>query len=76
MFEKSGDLDGKINRRVCVSRKIIGSKAKFPRSKCLSQKAKLTIYNIVLLPNLLHDLKSWVCLEKHRSKLSAISKLI
>jgi hypothetical protein len=38
---------------------------------CFSHKAKRAVYNAVLLPNLLHGSESWVCLEKHRSKLNA-----
>jgi hypothetical protein len=40
--------------------------------KCLSHKAKLAVYNAVLLATLLHGSESWVCLEKHRSKLNAV----
>jgi hypothetical protein len=35
VFEKSGSMDGEINRRVCAGRKVVGTMAKLTRSKCL-----------------------------------------
>jgi hypothetical protein len=72
VFEKSGSMDGEINRRVCVNRKVVGTMAMLARSRCLSHKARLASYNAVLLPILLLGLESWVFLEKHRSKLNAV----
>jgi hypothetical protein len=72
VFEKSGSMDGEINRRVYAGRKVVGTMAKLTRSKRLSHKAKLAVYNAVLLPTLLHGSECWVCLEKHRSKLNAV----
>jgi hypothetical protein len=65
-------MDGEINRRVCAGRKVVGTMAKFSRSKCLSHKAKLAVCNAVLLPIILHGSEPWVCLEKHRSKLNGV----
>jgi hypothetical protein len=69
VFEKSGIMNGEINRRVCAGMKVVSTMAKFTRSKCLSHKAKLAVYNAVLLPTLLHGSESWMCQKKHRGKL-------
>jgi hypothetical protein len=34
LFEKSGSMDGEINRRVCAGRKVVGTMAKLTRNVC------------------------------------------
>jgi hypothetical protein len=42
------------------------------RSEVFSTKAKLAVYNSVLVPTLMYGLESWVCQEQHKSKLNAV----
>jgi Reverse transcriptase (RNA-dependent DNA polymerase)/Endonuclease-reverse transcriptase len=72
MFQENGSLDGEINRRVQAGRRVVGAMAGLARSEVLSTKAKLAVYNSVLVPTMLYGSESWVCQEKHRSKVNAV----
>lgn len=72
MFSEKGSIDSEIDRRVNAGRKIVGSMAGLAKSEALSNKAKLAVYNSVLLPTLLYGSESWVCQAKHKSKLNAV----
>ena len=72
MYQENGSIDGEINRRVAAGRKVVGSMAGLAKSGALSSKAKLAIYDSVLVPTLLYCSESWVCQSKHMSKVNAV----
>jgi hypothetical protein len=69
---ENGRVDGDIDRRVNARRKVVGSMTGLARSEVLSTKAKLAVYNSVLLPTLMYGSESWVCQAQHKSKLNAV----
>jgi hypothetical protein len=72
VFQENGNIDGEIDRRVSAGRKVVGSMMGLARSEVLSTKAKLAVYNSVLVPTLMYGSESWVCQEQHKSKLHAV----
>lgn len=72
MYQEDGNIDGEIERRVAAGRKVVGSMAGLAKSDALSSKAKISIYNTVLVPTVLYGSESWVCQSKHESRVNAV----
>ena len=72
MFTNDGKMDMEIERRVNAGRKVIGSMWAVNQSEQLSMEAKKAVYNSVVVPTVLYGSETWVCQNKHVSKINAV----
>ena len=72
-FSEDGIKEGELERRIGIAMSTVGAmKKKAFRNRGLSCKAKVQVYNAVVVPTLTCGCKSWVLREKEKSRLQAV----
>ncbi len=71
-FSKDGRLEGELERRIGIGMSTVGAmKAKVLENRGLSWKAKMQVYNAMVVPMMTYGCESWVLREKEKSRLLA-----
>ena len=71
-FSEDGRLEGELERRIGIAMSTVGAmKAKVFENRGLSWKAKMQVYNAMVVPMMTYGCESWVLREKEKSRLQA-----
>ena len=71
-FSEDGRMEGELERRIGMALSTFGAmKAKVFGNRGLSQKAKMQVYNAMVVPVMTYGCESWVLREKEKSRLQA-----
>src|SRR5215510_6632907 len=71
MFDRGNKIDDEIGRRVNSALKVITALSGFHRTDGLSKRARLVVYDGVVMPTLMYGSETWVLQNKHKSRLCA-----
>ena len=72
-FSEDERMEGELERRIGIAMSAVGAmKEKVLGNKGLSCKAKMRVYNAMVVPMLTYGCKSWVLREKEKSRLQAV----
>ena len=71
-FSEDGRMEGELERRIGIGMSTVGAmKAKVFENRGLSWKAKMQVYNAMVVPMMTYGCESWVLREKEKSRLQA-----
>ena len=71
-FSEDGRMEGELERRIGIGMSTVGAmKAKVFENRGLSWKAKMQVYNAMVVPMMTYGCESWVLREKEKSMLQA-----
>ena len=71
-FSEDGRMKGELERRIGIGMSTVGAmKAKVFENRGLSWKAKMQVYNAMVVPMMTYGCESWVLREKEKSRLQA-----
>ena len=71
-FSEDGRMEGELERRIGIGMSTVGAmKAKVFENRGLSWKAKMQVYNAMVVPMMTYGCESWVLREKEKFRLQA-----